>query len=145
MLSEMQRGAGFFLAVLVALAMAVMVSGCAEKPQIRMVYASGSVKIKGAPAENVMVQCMPDGIDGPTSSGITDQDGRFVLKTDDGLEQAVVGKCKITLVDMNEGRAAQGEAAPPPRISAQYTIAGPRGLSDEVRDDGKSIEIVISD
>ncbi len=143
MLSDMQRGPGFFLAIVVALTVAVMASGCAEKPPIRMVYAAGSVKIKGEPAPNIMIQCMPDGIDGPTSSAITDQTGRFVLKTDDGLEQAVVGKCKITLIDMNEGRPAQGEKVPPTRIPAQYAAVGPRGLSDEVRDDGKAIDINI--
>jgi hypothetical protein len=124
-------------------------SGCAaKKKEPKMIYASGVLRIKGKPVADIMVQALPDalaGADGPTTSGITDAEGRFVLKTDTGVEAAVVGPCKIILIDTKEERVPQGQVAPPQRINSRYTIAGPQGLSAEIREDGKSIEIDLLD
>lgn len=134
---------------IIVVMVSLTIAGCAEsKKEPKMIYAFGTVKIKGQPAADILVQAMPDalsGADGPTTSGITDQEGRFVLKTDEGLEAAVVGPCKIILVDTKEERAPQGQVAPPQRINSRYSVAGPNGLSAEVREDGKSIEIDLLD
>lgn len=127
----------------------ILFTACAEKQKApKMIYASGVLTIKGKPVADILVQSLPDalqGADGPTTSGVTDQEGRFVLKTDDGVEAAVVGPCKIILIDTKEERAPQGQVAPPQRINSRYTIAGPQGLSADVREDGKSIDINLLD
>lgn len=73
-----------------------------------------------------MVQVMPDitkNGQGPTSQGISNASGEFVLKTVEGKDGASVGESIAIFVDMNEDRPAQGEAGKPPRFPGTYTTA----------------------
>ena len=63
---------------------------------------SGRVTVNGKPVEKVAVNFTPiaaEGAVGPGSSGITDADGRFSLKTigEDRVQGAVAGKHRVTL------------------------------------------------
>lgn len=130
--------------LLAAIVMTAGLPGCSKPREFTLVPADGYVTIQGKPAANVMVQILPDelqGSKGPTSSGVTDEDGYFRLMTFDGREGAVPGPCKVILADLQEERAPQGETALPPRIPAEYSVVGPRGLSVEVKEDGEPIEI----
>lgn len=80
--------------------LAVLLSaGCSGGP--RMAEVSGVVKRDGKPLEKVRVEFWPE-TDGPKSSGVTDDQGRYVLKTEDGLTTgAMVGSHKVILKDLN--------------------------------------------
>ena len=86
----------------------------------------GVVRIDGQPAPDVMVQVMPDiakSGQGPTSQGISNASGEFVLKTVEGKGGAAIGESVAIFVDMVEDRPAQGEVGKPPRFPATYTTA----------------------
>jgi len=98
--------------------------GCG-KQSVDLAPVSGTVKIGGKPAGDIMLRFMPDiskKNTGPTSSAITDQNGEFTLKTDDGRDGAVLGDHVVTFVDMTEERVEQGEEMTrPPRIDSILT------------------------
>jgi hypothetical protein len=84
------------LGCLVLLAFA---GGCAGGPQFAEV--EGTVTKGGAPLKNVRVEYWPV-TDGPKSTGVTDDQGRYTLKSEDGRTVgAVVGPHKIVLKDLN--------------------------------------------
>ncbi len=133
----MRRG----LAAVVAVA-ALALAGCGG-PGYSLVPAGGVVKINGVPAPNVSVQFLPVGQTGPTSYGSTDAEGRFTLKTAEGSDGAIAGKHKVTLVDQEEERPAQGQVAKrKPRMSDKLaTPAG--GIDAEVTAGGGPIELLL--
>jgi hypothetical protein len=120
-------------------AVAAAAVGCG--PTVKLAPAGGVVLIDGKPAANVAVQFLPQGVSGPTSFGTTDEQGRFTLKTTDGADGAMVGKHKVTLVDLEEERVPQGQVAKKkPRLSDRYAIPT-NGLDAEVTEGGKPIEL----
>jgi hypothetical protein len=130
--------------LVVAVVAVTAVVGC-SKPA-KLVPAAGSVQIGGKPADGIVVQFMPQPVEGekrPTSFATTDAEGRFTLGTYDGLNGAVVGQHAVTLVDTLEERPAQGQRfTRPPRLDSKYaTIGG--GLTAEVVEGGPTIEITV--
>lgn len=125
--------AGLALGLLIPL-----VAGCGKKTY-ELVPVKGVITVEGKPVGNLMIQLMPDGEDkdvlpeGPTSYGITDDNGAFELKTADGRLGAVKGIHRVTVVDQLEERTPQGEEPKnPPRINPMYAaISG--GLKAEVQ------------
>ncbi len=122
-------------------------AGCLESPII-MVPAEGYVKINGEPAENIMVQFLPDMASGsncPTSSAISDSEGWFKLTTVDGRDGVVEGTCRVTLVDLDEERGSQDApsdgTSPKQRLPPKYNIPSPNGLSANVKEGGEPIVI----
>jgi len=120
------------LAGLLALA-----AGCSSEPIVELAPAEGVVKINGQPAENIFVQFLPqvpEGAPAPTSTGVSDGQGRFQMITGDGQPGAVVGPCKVILSDMDEERPEQGQPMTrPPRIPPDYSILNPRTMQVEVQ------------
>jgi hypothetical protein len=100
--------------------------GCGKK-DAELVPVTGTLTIKGKPAGGILLRFMPDVVEnntGPSSSAITDENGNFTLKCDDGRDGAVPGNHVVTFVDMEEERPAQGEeATKPPRIDSILTTA----------------------
>jgi len=79
-----------------------------------IVEVTGTVKLNGKALDKVQVQFCPEQ-PGPRSIGMTDESGRFTLKTDDGQRSgAVVGSHRVVLTDTSIwdskliGRAAEG-------------------------------------
>ncbi|MGL6072613.1 MAG: hypothetical protein ACRC8S_00500 [Fimbriiglobus sp.] len=73
--------------------------GCSRGPE--MAEVSGVLKRAGKPLKNVRVEFWPEG-DGPKSSGVTDAEGKYVLKTVDGVTSgAVVGPHRVILKDLD--------------------------------------------
>ena len=114
---------------LVCPALFLFVCGCGGGPQFAEV--EGTVTQGGKPLQNVRVEFWPDG-DGPKSTGTTDEQGRFVLKSEDGKTAgAVVGPHKVILKDLNTygdkflGRKAENmpppKDLPKPRFAKSYT------------------------
>jgi hypothetical protein len=113
------------------------VAGCGES--VKLVPAEGVLTINGQKAANVSIQFMPDVMskgNGPTSYAVTDADGKFRLKTYDGLDGAVAGPHLVVLVDLDEERTPQGKQpkrAFASRIDPKYAVADPKtGLRAEV-------------
>jgi hypothetical protein len=76
----------------------------------------GTVTLNNQPVPNAEVVFLPDstqGTEGPRSSAITDAEGRFILRTDDGRPGAVVGKHRVTVRTSppREDRGRDGEGA----------------------------------
>ena len=83
---------------LVWLALLVFVGGCGA-PQFAEV--EGTLTKGGTPLRNVRVEFWPEA-DGPKSAGVTDEQGHYTLKTEDGRTAgAVVGSHKIVLKDLD--------------------------------------------
>lgn len=75
------------------------ISGCSGGPAFAEV--EGTVTQNGKPLGNVKVEFWPEK-NGPTSTGVTDASGKYVLKAEDGTRQgAVVGDHKILLRDLD--------------------------------------------
>src|SRR5438045_84351 len=74
--------------------------GCGSSTNVPV---SGVVKVDGKPYKNAVVSFQPmGGKDNPNpgrgSSGLTDENGRFALMTDDGKSGAVPGKHRIRIM-----------------------------------------------
>jgi hypothetical protein len=128
---------------------AVMALGCGGAPPLKLAPGTGVVTINGKPAPNILVQFMPQvGINdpGPTSSGVTDDVGKFVLKTSDGQDGVLVGTCKVLLADLLEERPPQGVAVTKrPRLTARWQVLGPQTLEVVVAEsDNKPFEIAVA-
>jgi len=112
--------------LLFSVALLVCCLGCGKK-DAELVPVSGTLTIKGRPAGGVLLRFMPDIVEnnsGPSSTAITDENGNFTLKCDDGRDGAVPGNHVVTFVDMEEERPGQGEeSTQPPRIDSILTTA----------------------
>lgn len=119
----MKRFAGICLITV----MSVALVGCGKGGgKYELTPAKGIVRIDGKPAPDVMVQVMPDitkNGQGPTSQGVSNASGEFVLQTVDGKSGASVGESIAIFVDTVEDRPAQGEVGKPPRFPGTYTTA----------------------
>lgn len=74
--------------------------GCGSKGDV--VPVSGTVRVDGKPTENIAVSFTPilgQSTPGPTSSGLTDSEGRFTLSTvqERRISGAVPGRHRVTL------------------------------------------------
>jgi hypothetical protein len=98
--------------------------GCNRSDPFTLVPVSGTLKIDGEPAANILVQFMPDasrGTTGPTSSGVTDAGGHFELTAGDQGAGASAGSHVVVLFDLEEDRPEQGEqSTKPSRLSSAY-------------------------
>jgi hypothetical protein len=106
----------------------IVLGGCGRAgPQLSEV--EGTVKMRGKLLDKIHVEFWPEG-DGPRSIGMTDDQGRFTLTTDDGKRKgALVGAHRVVLRDTGIlgdkflGRAGEGvdlTKGKKPRIPAQY-------------------------
>src|SRR5262249_7380466 len=105
------------------------VVGCARGPALAPV--EGTVKQNGVPLANVLVEFWPEA-GSPRSTGVTDDKGRFVLKTDGSSSRpgAVGGAHKVVLRDLKvyEGlpmrpRDDEDIRERPARFAQQYADA----------------------
>lgn len=96
--------------------LALGLTGCGNDP--KYVAVSGVVKVNGKPYKNAVVTFQPMGSKeninpGRGSSGITDDQGRFTLKTDGGQNGAVVGTHLVRIMtDFKTLGAAQNDGDP---------------------------------
>ncbi len=108
-MSKPRRGPswrGVFVAVMGAALAGPAGLGCGRGA--RTVPVQGTVTLDGVPMAGVAVSFTPIGAEGavgPGSSGVTDEHGRFSLKTVDDRRRtgAVVGKHRVTLFEPRSG------------------------------------------
>lgn len=141
---RVDRGVSFVVAAVVASAIVLAGAVGCGPPAARLVPAGGVVLIAGQPAAGVSVQFLPDPLAGqvrPTSFALTDESGRFHLRTAGGGAGAVVGGHTVIFADTLEERPAQGETTRrPPRIDARFsTLTG--GVRCEVASDGGEVTL----
>ena len=73
--------------------------GCNRDPEFAEV--EGKLVKGGTPLKNVRVEFWPEG-DGPKSTGVTDEQGRYTLKSEDGRTTgAIVGQHRVILRDLD--------------------------------------------
>ena len=90
-----RKGAG----AIVLACLVIGLAGCARGPTFADV--EGVVTLNGKPLGNVKVEYWPE-TDGPISTGVTDESGKYVLKADDGARTgAVIGEHKVLLRDLD--------------------------------------------
>jgi hypothetical protein len=110
---------------MIFLALVLTACGCGRGP--RTVPVSGQVKLDGQPLAGASVIFRPDSKEkepGPPSTGKTDAEGRFTLRTVDNQNGAVVGPHRVR-VSLNVPAQGRGEDAPPiEKLPAKFSGEG---------------------
>jgi hypothetical protein len=100
-----------------AIALTVLLSGCGEH---ELAPVSGVVTLGGKPLARGVVNFQPISGNsenpGPGSTGITDEQGRYQLKTPDGVEGAVVGEHKVRIYSRNAEAPRVQDSDPQPTV-----------------------------
>ena len=134
--------AGWFLLGLLA-----VTTGCGGG--VKLAPVEGVVKKGGAPLKNVRVEFWPTS-DGPKSTGVTDDQGRYVLKTEDGAKDgATVGPHTVVLKDLDLygdkflGRKAENmpmlNPAAKERFAKSYSEPAASELKRDVKAESKNV------
>lgn len=141
----------------VVMLLLAVASGCGSGEEIPPIYEiEGTVLLDGKPLDRISVTFLPAD-DGPRSSGVTDENGRFVLKTFDQVEQngAVASRCKVVLLDnsvFKEGienltpsqkRGMDLSSGKPPRIADKYSSYMTTPLAYEVTGEDKDVKFEV--
>ena len=89
------------VAAVALVAVVVLLAGCSQEND-HFAPVSGTVTVKGKPQPNLIVSFLPTAQgDQPAvaSSGLTDDQGRFTLKTtgEEGVEGAVIGQHQVRI------------------------------------------------
>ena len=117
--------------------------GCVG-PKVQVADVSGTVTMNGKPLELVAVEFWPVADGGMRSMGKTDKDGKFTLKTDDGLlSGASIGNHKVVLrdtwhmqddyIDKNSGEMVDMSKGRKGRIPWKYFEVTTSPVSAEVK------------
>ncbi len=134
---------------------AALVLGCGQTDQHPLAEVEGTMTFKGKPQANVLVAFVPDTNDQSVqrSTGITDENGHFVLKTDDGRPGAVIGKHRVLLTSPRLGKRgmkgddpdqgvpeanAEGEKLP-----ESYATTASTPLRREVKEGKQVIDLLV--
>jgi len=127
--------------------------GCGSKP--KLVQVEGIVKQKGKPMPEIMVEFLPDSKDGTRSIGKTDENGRFVLATDEDEPGVMLGRHRVIVRDLGVfggkflGRKLEnvgekgGPVLKPNRVPDDYTTALKTPLKVEITGNQK-IELEVA-
>ena len=109
----------------IVLGLVIAACGCGGGP--RLVPVSGQVKLDGKPLPDAQVTFRPDSKEvhpGPPSSGMTDAEGRFTLRTADGHDGAVVGPHKVRVSVVVNNPSGDKDAPPTEKLPARYSGEG---------------------
>jgi hypothetical protein len=110
---------------LIFLGLVLTAFGCGGGP--RIVPVSGQVTLDGQPLADAQVVFRPDSTElnpGPASHGKTDAEGRFVLRTMDDHDGAVVGPHKVRVSVVVNNPSGDKDAPPTEKLPARYSGEG---------------------
>ena len=119
-------------------------TGCS--PQEKYVTVKGQVVVKGTNGGKLRVEFHPNaekGTKGPSSSGITDDEGRFTLTYAQGNksgEGAIVGWHKVVIFDMRLAESETGKGIPI-RIPTTYSEVHATPLDVELLNNNDNLVI----
>jgi hypothetical protein len=102
----------------------LILAACGCSGGSRTVPVSGQVKLDGQALADAHVTFRPDSKElypGPASYGKTDAQGRFVLRTVDGYDGAVVGPHKVRISVPMEAKGAGPDAPSANKLPARYS------------------------
>ncbi len=102
---------------------AVLATGCGQAPTVKV---TGTVTVKGQPAEGVQVTFLPTS--GRPASGVTDAQGKFELSTFKQNDGAMPGEQTVTLGEYYP----PGKPPPMPRGNEPLPSRFPPSYSDTV-------------
>src|SRR5262245_9218505 len=128
-----------FMRLLLSLALCaslVAFAGCSSRPEFATIQ--GQLLVNGKPADKVHIEFHPDatkGTAGPSSSGETDEEGRFELTysyAGGNGEGAVVGHHKVAIQDLRLAESETG-AGITIRFGKEYYAVGTTPLEVEVK------------
>lgn len=138
---------------LLGLLIVLICGGCGSAPET--VAVQGRLEIVGQKADNVSVQFVPDSAGAGTSSelkawGVTDGEGRFVLRCEDGRAGAVPGRYHVLLDDLNVYANPRNDMPPEQRkklvasrIPNTYRAAGSTPLKLTVEPKAQEIALEV--
>jgi hypothetical protein len=138
-------------AVIIAMVLflsAPLFGGCARGPALGQV--DGNVRLNGEPIPAVMVIFIPEDRGQPQSMGVTDAQGRFQLRCNNGALGAVVGEHRVTVIDAAGAPAAKSKAddelpeganAPASRVPRNYMRSDKTRLRQSVQPGSQTITI----
>jgi hypothetical protein len=115
----------------------VAVGGCGGDDRVKLYPATGSVMVKGQPAEGVEVVLFPvdeslRGAGKPLPTGTTGPDGKFSLTSYEPRDGAPAGEYQVTIVWPEEGKIDPNNPETPPardRLGDRYAAPGQSGLT----------------
>jgi hypothetical protein len=112
----------------VAVTVFLFVSGCGSDG-LKLAKATGKVTLNGNPIGGANVTFMFE--DGNLSTGITDNDGKFILVTG-GREGAFIGKARVTVTKFNPGNAsAVPQNAKPEDMFKNFDAKNPEAMKKQ--------------
>lgn len=126
-------------------------SGCGQVDDF--VPVEGTLRVAGLSAGNILVVFTPDS-DGSRalsrSVAVTDADGQFQLRTEDGRRGALVGRHLITLEDMDRYATERTDKPPSPterlpesRVAQQYSSVATTPLTISVPAGGDNVDLEV--
>lgn len=75
--------------------------GCDQSKKANLVEGKGTLTYKGAPLKQFSVRFVPTS-GGPSSSGVTNANGEFVLTCEDGRPGVVSGNHRVIIIDVSQ-------------------------------------------
>lgn len=139
------------LLILILFSLAIATIGCGDA---KMAKVTGTVTYKDKLVPNAHVSFTPVG-GGQIASGLTDQNGRFVLGTMGKDDGALVGQHKIHVIARGPGRPLRpgeigsglpsDEAPGDPIIPAKYFTPETSGLTHEVVRGSNDVPLTLTD
>jgi hypothetical protein len=113
----------------------------------------GTLKMNGKPLANVQVEFLPEA-NGPRSTGVTDQEGRYRLRTDDQRTGALVATHRVVLTDLqifDDSSPAPGEKGKrdilpvrPSRLPPRYANIANTPLKKQVQSGPNAIDLEVT-
>lgn len=121
-----------------------LVAGCDSRPG-QATPVEGVVTLDGTPLAKVVVQFMPEQAGMPGSTAVTDDDGRFVLRTADDRAGAIVGKHRV-VVQGERADERSGSKGSPRVVPARYAAGGadnPLGVVEVTADKATGYDLTL--
>jgi hypothetical protein len=127
---------------------ALAVCGCSRGVPLGQV--EGTLQMNGAPLPDAMVTFIPEDRQLPQSTGISNAEGHFELRCNNGAMGAAVGDHRVTVIDAagapagkskDDDELPEGADAPPSRVPQKYTRPDKTPLRQSVSSGSQNIAI----
>jgi hypothetical protein len=130
---------------------ALALCGCSRGVPLGQVQ--GTVRSDGAPLADAMVMFVPEDKQLPQSIGVSDAEGHFQLRCNNGSVGAAVGDHRVVVIDAaaapagkgkDDDELPEGKDAPPSRVPLKYSRPDKTPLRQSVAAGSQDIAIDIT-